>query len=199
MEKMSTRLRTKESLVGSIKTPKDLRASLPPQAFGAHEITEAEANIPGYVPERVLKQEKKDAVHDVAIKQGLNPHEREVVVQEQIIPMIGQDEAQSEVEELENMFQGDGQTESSILKELFNSKNIKVKTDLTEDQISIVSRLFLMAHITKRPYLHTVLNEFITLRVSKDRKSRTEFVEAHKDRNQQQGKGLMGLFGGGGQ
>lgn len=113
------------------------------------------------------------------------------------VPFISPEQAMGEVEEIEEMFSGEGATESSILKELFNGKNVKLKTQLSGDEISIVSRLYLMARITKRPYLHNILDEFITLRVSMDRQSRKEFVEAHKDRQTAQNKGLLGgLLGG---
>lgn len=112
------------------------------------------------------------------------------------MPSQSQEEAQDEVDELEQMFSGDGQTESSILKELFSSKNIKLKTELTADQVSIISRLELMSDITKRPYLKLVLNEFRLHQVSKERKSRLEFVEAHRDRVKNQASGLMGMLGG---
>ena len=156
-------------------------ADINPVLLGATEVGRTEADM-------VFKNNSED-----------NPHERKLQkAQPIVIASMGKDEAQNEVEELEQMFSGDGQTESSILKELFNSKNIKVKTELTADQVSIVSRLFLMADITKRPYLGTVLNEFITLQVSKDRKSRMEFVEAHRDRQQNMNKGIFGnMFGGG--
>lgn len=161
---------------------------------GATEISEKEYNT--HSPDAINVPKSK------MIPSNLSPEDRNELAssksQERFVPSVGENEAREEVEELENMFSGEGQTESGILKELFNTKNIKVKTELTADQVSIVSRLELMAKITKRPYLQIILEEFITLQVSKDRKSRMEFVEAHKDRNQQQSKGILsGLLGGG--
>jgi hypothetical protein len=169
---------------------------LNPELLGATEINDDEG-LNGDIPEKVLKKEMKESSKKV-LPDNLSPQEREKAIQTTVIPNMTVDEAQEEVENLEAMFSGDGQTESSILKELFSNKNIKLKTELTEDQVSIVSRLELMATITKRPYLQIVLNEFLTLQVSKERKSRAEFVEAHKDRNQQANKGILnGLLGGG--
>lgn len=163
-----------------------------PTLLGATEIkpgtTKAQFNttLEGLRPRSKGREEKTPVMARNDPKTGV----------QEPLPVLSPEEAQAEIDDLEQMFSGEGQTESSILKELFNSKNIKVKTELTGDQVSIVSRLFLMADITKRPYLRTVLNEFITLQVSKDRKSRMEFVEAHRDRQQNAQNGLLnGLFG----
>lgn len=103
----------------------------------------------------------------------------------------------TEIDELEEIFNG-GNTESSILKELFSGKNFKTKTEINDDEISIISRLYIMGKITKRPLINNILDEFLTLRISKNRQSRKEFVEAQKERQHQENKGLFGgLFGGG--
>lgn len=155
-----------------------------PEMTGSREIGEDEYKSKSYIIEKGTN------------KQILPVKETPKQPVKQPVNLTSVEEAQDEVDELEQMFGGDGQTESSILKELFNSKNIKLKTELTGDQVSIISRLELMGDITKRPYLKTVLNEFRLHMVSKDRKSRGEFVEAHRDRQKNMQNGLMGMLGG---
>jgi predicted nucleotidyltransferase len=86
----------------------------------------------------------------------------------------------------EELFGGEnGQSETAIIKELFNPKNSKIKTDLSEEEINIISRLFVMSKRYYEPLkiniLKQALDELILLRISKDRKSRAEFVEANKE------------------
>lgn len=115
------------------------------------------------------------------------------------LPISSVEQAEDDIESMEEMFSGEGATESSILKELFTVKNFKTKSQLTADEISIISRLYFMATVTKRPYLKNILDEYVTLQISRDRQSRKEFVEAHKDRQVAQKQGLFGsLLGGNG-
>lgn len=80
--------------------------------------------------------------------------------------------------DLNKLFSGELGNESDVLKELFSSENIKVKTDLTPEQISIISRLELQASVTQNFYLARVIKELETLLVSKNRLSRQEFVRS---------------------
>lgn len=82
--------------------------------------------------------------------------------------------------DINELFSGELGTETDILKELFNYKNSKTKSDLNSLQISIITRLYAQAKITQNELLENVLNEFIILRISKDRLSRKEFVESFK-------------------
>lgn len=164
-----------------------------PEMTGSTEIDAKEFQSKSYIVE---KGTNKSIIPSKISNPQHTPVQREEEVKTKMMPNPSQEEAQDEVDELEQMFSGDGQTESSILKELFSNKNIKLKTELTGDQVSIISRLELMADITKRPYLKTVLSEFRTHMVSKDRKSRMEFVEAHRDRQKNMQSGLMGMLGG---
>lgn len=164
-----------------------------PEMTGSTEIDAQEFQSKSYIVE---KGTNKSIIPSKISNPQHTPVQREEEVKTKMLPNPSQEEAQDEVDELEQMFSGDGQTESSILKELFSAKNIKLKTELTGDQVSIISRLELMADITKRPYLKTVLSEFRTHMVSKDRKSRMEFVEAHRDRQKNMQGGLMGMLGG---
>ena len=77
------------------------------------------------------------------------------------------------------------------LRELFSGKNVRFKTQLTEEQRGAVSVLY---HAWKQCTLRgisfdglkDVLDEYIDFGVSMDRKSREEFVEAQKSYNTNQ-------------
>lgn len=72
------------------------------------------------------------------------------------------------------------QNPNDAVKELFEEIKVKAKTDLSSRQISKISRVYYLADLLAMPELETLMNEFITLRISKDRKSRAEFVEGLK-------------------
>ena len=76
---------------------------------------------------------------------------------------------------------------------MFNAKNIKFKTQITEEQRSAVSVLYHAYRLCLKygiefDGLKYVLDEFIDFGVSIDRKGRDEYVDAHKSSlfNQQQ-------------
>lgn len=117
-------------------------------------------------------------------KEELKPLDIEIVTKEDL-----EDIQDDDVEELEELFNNNSET--SVLKELFNDKRFKTKTDVNDDEISIMSRLYFMSEITNRPKLKRVLDEFLILRISKDRQSRKEFVEAQKERNTENKAGFL--------
>lgn len=82
--------------------------------------------------------------------------------------------------DMDNIFGNDSSNPNDAVKEIFTSKNVKVKSDLSSSQISKISRAYYLAKILKMPELESLLDEFVTLRISKDRKSRSEFVEGLK-------------------
>ena len=90
-----------------------------------------------------------------------------------------------------------GNNQNDHLKELFKiDENIEGKTDLTEKQISIISRVEYLIKVTKDENLKAVLTQFMKLRVSKGRLSRKEYVEATVGAKQQQeGGGFFGRLG----
>lgn len=64
--------------------------------------------------------------------------------------------------------------------QLFKTDNIEVKTDLNEEEVSIMARLqFLVKELDLKNF-GFALDKFMQLRLSKGRKSRKEFIEAIK-------------------
>lgn len=111
--------------------------------------------------------------------------------------------AEAEVFDPSEMFSMEnGANETSIIKELFNPKNPKVKSDLTHDEIMLLARLYPMSKKFYEPrgifLLKSSLDEFVLLRMSKDRKSREEFVRAHQEAQRNKEGGILDKLMGGG-
>lgn len=108
---------------------------------------------------------------------------------------------QETIEEVEGFLSSndmDDSSEKKIAKELFSSKDLKTKTDLTDRQISLLTRGYFLASELEDDDLKRVFDTFIELRVSRKRKSRAEFIDALKglDTFNNQNKFMNGLFGG---
>ena len=90
------------------------------------------------------------------------------------------------MEEFEQSF-----SSNEPIRELFTAKNIKYKTQLTDEQRAAVSILYdtyktLLTYGINVISLKNVLDEYIDFGVSVDRKGRAEYVEAHRSYMQQQ-------------
>lgn len=97
---------------------------------------------------------------------------------------------------LEEMIR-DSKKEDKETKELFSNKGIKTRTDLSDREISILSRLLFLCDKFRLQDLNTALHNFMELRVSKGRKSRKEFIEGMKSQQMNQLPFPMGNQGGG--
>jgi hypothetical protein len=91
-------------------------------------------------------------------------------------------------------------TIKSVSKELFTHSNIDVKTEVSHDEINNLTRLRFLRDRFNVQNVDTLTQSFLALRVSKDRKSRREFIEAlqSENRSSQGGNFLSKMFGGGG-
>lgn len=76
---------------------------------------------------------------------------------------------------------------AEILRELFVEKKIYLITDLNKDEIKLATRIFLIADMKNIEAWKKGLKFFVTLMLSKDRKSRKELLEAMKGNIGQQG------------
>jgi len=101
--------------------------------------------------------------------------------------LITKTNPKEEILNMDDMFSNELAGENDILKELFSSEGIKTRTDLSERQVSIVARLNFMSRYIDHDNLGIMIREFLELRVSKDRKSRKEFVESLKASNDNKG------------
>lgn len=75
--------------------------------------------------------------------------------------------------------------DSKVLMELFDNKNIKTRTDLSEREIKIIARLEYYGKKTKNRNIGLILISFMELKLSKDRLSRQEFIDAFKNHPKQ--------------
>jgi len=71
------------------------------------------------------------------------------------------------------------------VKELFNEDKVKARTDLSPTQIRNVTKAFYLANLTGMPDIRNLVHDFLLLRISKDRKSRQEFVDGLKAKIEQ--------------
>ncbi len=91
---------------------------------------------------------------------------------------------------------------AEVLKELFSEKKIYMITDLTNDEISLLTRIYMIADMKNITVWKKGLLFYIKLLLSRDRKSRKEIIDAIKGYQSQ--KSLMSRlnpsnwFGGGG-
>jgi len=76
-----------------------------------------------------------------------------------------------------------------VLKELFDKNKLDMITELTRDEISILTRIQVLAEYKNIPMFKKISDVFETLMISKGRKSRKELITAiskseHKDKMQ---------------
>lgn len=84
-------------------------------------------------------------------------------------------------------------------KELFSKEDIEVRTDISEEETSIIARLKYLCETFDLTKLDKAITNLMQLRLSKGRKSRKEFIEA-LDKNPQflpNNMGNMGAFNNG--
>ena len=85
------------------------------------------------------------------------------------------------------------------LEEIFSSRNLEMKTDLTVRQITAITRGQLFAKEFKSKLMNDLCKRFMILMVSKNRMGRKEFAEmarsVHQDNKEQEtiAKRLLGV------
>jgi len=100
------------------------------------------------------------------------------------------------IDELNNILQNevkDDKTELDVLKELFTLKNVETKTELSTQQIILINQKRAIAKLIGFDKLNIVLDDFMFLMISKERKGRSEFVDGFKSNREQQMQN-SGLF-----
>ena len=103
-----------------------------------------------------------------------------------------------EDDSIEQMFRNDINNNQHEVKELFGLEKIKAKTDISQRQVKLITKAFYLAQITGMKEIYGILDDFLVLSVSKDRKSRLEYVEGLKAKIEsamQGGNNLRGQFG----
>lgn len=88
----------------------------------------------------------------------------------------------------------------SVSKELFDDQKIDLRTEVSDEEIKNLARLRFMSTHFKCSTMDVVIDSFLSLRVSKERKSRGEFIQALQTerRNNEEGqtaKVFQKLFG----
>lgn len=70
---------------------------------------------------------------------------------------------------------------AEVIKELFSVEKLLMITDLSSDEIRLVTRIQMIAEMKDIKYWKDGLNLFMKLVLSRDRKSRKEILDAIKD------------------
>ena len=85
----------------------------------------------------------------------------------------------------EYFLKNDNDSKAIASKELFKDDKIVLKTDLTDDEITIINKLYYNDAFLAKNKLNTpfdlVIQNYMKLKVSKDRQSRKEFVSINKN------------------
>jgi hypothetical protein len=147
----------------------------------------------------IKKKKQKDKIKQKVYVSDLSPFKKD----EDNNPVVMSD-AYADITTPDEMFQnsGSGGIDQNPAKVLFDPKNPKIKSEFSNREIKIVCRLYILS---KEKYeklgimmLKEVLDEFVLLRISMDRKSRTEFVETHRETRKDQVNNFMQKMMGGG-
>jgi hypothetical protein len=100
---------------------------------------------------------------------------------------------------IESMFKNEQNANQDNVKELFFEDKVKARTDISSRQIKLITKAFYLAKITGMNEINAILSDFLTLSISKDRKSRAEYVEGLKakiDQSMMSGsQNMRGQFG----
>lgn len=81
---------------------------------------------------------------------------------------------------IETMMRQEQASQQDNVKELFHEDKVKARTDLSTRQIKLLTKAFYLAKLTGMKDINKLLQDFMTLSISKDRKSRVEYVEGLK-------------------
>lgn len=71
----------------------------------------------------------------------------------------------------------------ALMKEFYNTKNMRLKADLTKDQIFLLTRANVFAETFNSKIMQKTIQFILEYSVSKDRKGRLEFSEIFKFAN----------------
>jgi hypothetical protein len=85
----------------------------------------------------------------------------------------------------------------TVAKELFNKGSIELKSEVTHNEINHITRIRFLGEKFRLANMDYLTDNLLSLRVSKNRKSRNEFISAlqSENRNQQGGGFWQKMFG----
>lgn len=98
---------------------------------------------------------------------------------------------------IEEMFKNEQNASQENVKELFHEDKVKARTDISARQIKLITKAFYLAEITGMKEINAILKDFLVLSISKDRKSRAEYVQGLQAKIEQSlsQPNLRGQFG----
>lgn len=100
----------------------------------------------------------------------------------------------NDIEDLEEEISAQiGQVNES--KELFSNSNVRTRTDLSDNEIILATKIRYMRVQFDIPVYDVLLQEFMEMRLSRSRKSRKEYIESMKQKAQNMIGGFTNGFG----
>lgn len=70
------------------------------------------------------------------------------------------------------------QKDSDVSKELFSNKNLKTRTEVSDDEIRAIAKINFACDLFELERFPQIIEEMLELRISKKRKSRGEFIKS---------------------
>lgn len=150
-----------------------------------------------------MKKIKNKNTSKKDVQKMINEHQRLIDDRIKATDIINADSEEKRLNQeslLTNDFE-ESFTSNEPLRDIFSSKNIKFKTELSEEQRSAISILYdtYMEFLSKWNInitsLKNVLDQYVDFGASVGRKSRGEFVQAHQAWAQAQANAQMGKVG----
>lgn len=93
---------------------------------------------------------------------------------------VQQDQQMQQADDIESAFNTMQNTTdiTEVLKELFNDKKIPLITDLSQDEIALITKIDTVSELKYMTDWKRATDKFMTLKLSKNRQSRKEIIDA---------------------
>lgn len=134
--------------------------------------------MPKKKPSSIPKKQTKKEIEMLDAVEELLPSEKKEIEREMgKFKNIDIDNIEDIEEEIQKNLQSENES-----KELFSKKDIRTKTDLSDNEIVYATKLRFMRVKYNLPIYDLLLDEFMEMRLSKNRKSRKEYIESMKQK-----------------
>lgn len=90
-------------------------------------------------------------------------------------------------QDLDMVFSSETNQSQDQARELFSIKQIRARTDISKRQVVKVTKVDFWGKVTQSPDVNDIVENFLTLRISSEGKSRSQFVDVLKGMSQKIG------------
>lgn len=106
------------------------------------------------------------------------------------------DDIDNDLDTIESYFKNEQNNNQHEVKELLGEDKVKARTDLSGRQVKLITKGLFLADLTGMKEIKVLLHDFMTISISKDRKSRAEYVEGLKAKIERDiNSGMMNVRG----